>query len=466
MTRLLLVVAIAFAVISKATVDSRQMATDYATDRIENSALPRFFNLHPADLESRVAVLVAQLVRGQSDDAARELRRLGGAAFPLLVPRLRHLPESAARRIAWVILPVAQRMTWRGAKDIHDDAQAYHWLIESWEERDVDFQPSIAARWVERLLARGGPALSSYVLEYDTYALPALMAALPDIKTAQDIERARQLLWVARRVTGLPWQIAGNASTTEARNAIEHWQRWWQLHAAEYVVVRGPSRLAAMLQQTQFGQWSTLVARFGFGTTRDQRSIAQVLLGASPRTLGLLVAGALGAMSSTLIAHFWQVLRFRRQWSWPALLLASLPPIATVALVRCYVPRGSLGIATLAIGLAMSLGRLFSTTAAPTAATAPIRDVPLASERAPVTVLYWRLAGHNWPWLLTLAFATEKAFAIAGIGLACVDAFRQRDLHMLMAITTITAVSLLLIEFAMQTIRIPGHSNPSLGKPG
>jgi hypothetical protein len=455
-------VAVAFVAISKATADTPARTPDYATDRIENCGLPRFFNVHPADLESRVMSLISLLSRGPSDEAATELRRIGGAAFPLVIPRLSQLPEAARDRIAWEMVPVAQRMTWRGARDIRTVAQAYPWFMESWQERAVDFQPTIAARWVERLLARGGTALSSYVVEYDTYALPALIAALPDIHTPHDIEKARQLLWVARRVTNLPWYIAPNTSPNEARRTVEHWQRWWQLHSSEFVVLRGPSRLSAMLQQTQFGQWSTLVIRFAFGTTRDQVSIAQVLTSAGWRTLILLSAGAIGAMGATLLAHWLHQLKVYKRWTWPTLFLASIPPVATVALVRRINGPGSIGVAAVTIGIAMILGRLFSTAALsdpPHAGPAPL------PERAPVTVLYWRLAGHNWPWLLTLAFATEKAFSVSGIGVACVDAFHRRDLHTLMAITTVTAVSLLLIEFAMQTIRLPGHPVVSAGKP-
>ncbi|HEY5960532.1 MAG TPA: hypothetical protein VIV60_28460 [Polyangiaceae bacterium] len=462
MARLLLVVAVAFVAISKATVDAPQRTPDHATDRIENCGLPRFFNLYPADLESRVMALVDQLSRGPSDEGASELQRLGGATLPFVVPRLIHLPEPARLRLAWAILPVAQRMTWRGSKDIRTAEQAYPWLIENWQERAVDFQPTVAARWVERLLARGGPALSSYIIEYDTYALPALMTALPEVHTSRDVEKARQLLWVARRATGLPWHIAPDASPNEARRTVEHWRRWWQLHSSEFVALHGPSRLSAMLEQTQFGQWSALVIRFAFGTTRDQTSIAQVLASAGWRTLILLWAGAIGAMSATLAAHWLRQLKLQERWSWPTLFLASIPSVATVALLRRINGSGSIGVASAAIGIAMVLGRLFTTAAF--SAAAPDRSVPAFVDGAPMTVVYWRLAGHNWPWLLTLAFTTEKAFGVNGIGMACVAAFHGRDLHTLMAITTVTAVSLLLIEFAMQTIHLPGHSATSSDK--
>jgi ABC-type dipeptide/oligopeptide/nickel transport system permease component len=52
-----------------------------------------------------------------------------------------------------------------------------------------------------------------------------------------------------------------------------------------------------------------------------------------------------------------------------------------------------------------------------------------------------------------LVFVTERAFGIGGLSHLSVVAFRQHDLHSLMAITTTTATCLLFVEFAVQSKR-------------
>jgi hypothetical protein len=339
-------------------------------------------------------------------------------------------------------------MTWRGANEMGTGAQAYQYLIEAWGERSADFQPGMVARWVERLAARGGPALTASIIEYDTYALPALMAALPHEATPAATERARHLLNVARHATGLPWAIPQEAAPDVARQVVQHWKRWWNLHAAEYVVARGPSRLSAALQQTRFWQWTTLAVKFQFGTTKNDQSISDHLATTGLPSLLLLLSATAGVAGTTFVRTRWQRRRPPGIRSWGTTILESIPHCTVIAIMG----RASLGHGMVAAcataAMVLSLACLAARNDTPLQRPTPTHPRELA-------IPDWQFIGHGWPVLLTVIFMVEKAFGISGIGQTCVAAFRSRDLHMLMAVTTVTALWLLVVEFVVQSKRRP-----------
>lgn len=412
---------------------------DYASDRIERSGLPLLWNLHPRDLQSRLEDLIVRFSKAPSSEDVNELTRLGGAAFPLLLPELPRLEVTTAKRIAWAVIPVAQRMNWRGAHGIDSDERALAFLIDSWKEHEVDFQPTIAARWVERLAARGSEAMSLAVAEYDTYALPALIAALEGPPSPNEAARTRRLLEALQRLTRLGYQIPDSARPDELQRAVDEWQRWWQLHAPEYTISRGPSRWSAMLTQTQFGQWLNLAVRFRFGTDRDHQPVLDALAARATRSGLLIVAACLGASSAVLA-------RFPWSHSTTRACLAMIPYISLMAAFSLLPLKGSL--------LAGACVAFLVTTW-----TSPIRTTELQTDttnaighRSALGQLsrFWQFAGHSWPFLLTFVFVIEKGFEIRGLGQACVEGFRSRDLHQLMGITALTAACLLLVELMAQ----------------
>lgn len=451
LARLVLVIGLMFFVLARSTQPDQARCDDFTSDRLEESGLPVFVNSAPRDLTARVNAFVKRCAEVPTQRDADELHRLGGATLPLIMRQLARQPEGVRERVAWSLLPVLKRMAWRGAESIRTGAEAYEFLSGSWRERSVDFQPLMVQRWVERLAIRGGSALTASVLEYDTYALPALMSALPEPATAADVERARRLLDVAQRATGIPWGIAPRTEPREARLVVQHWRRWWQLHALEYQVTSGPARWSAMLQQTKFGQWTSLVFRFDFGTDRDQRFISARLLSAVFHSLLLLVAGTLGVIV-VAVSH---VCRRHNLTRWPlaVLVLASVPPIVVVATFsRLGLPHSipsACAVAALSM-LVLELGNSLGASVDGIAPTRPSTEPSAVLQTHQQTAPYWLFAGHTWPWLLTLSFCIERAFSVEGIGAACISAFRHRDLHLLMALTTTTAFSLLLVEFAVQ----------------
>jgi hypothetical protein len=462
LARLLFVLGLCFGVLSVATHSSRG---DWKSDRIENLQLPRFVNPAPVDLTVRVARLLGQQKQGDISTISGELQRLGGATFPIILPRLAELPIDARLRVAWALVPVMQRMGWRGAMELKSPAAAAQFLDRAWQERSADFQHSIVTRWVQRLAQRANPELRASVIEYDSYALPALMAALPTITTAIDVQTAHRLTDVASRVTGLPWTVHGADTIDQAAVIVERWQCWWQLHASEYVVLSGPSRWSAMLSETQFGQWLTVASTFAFGTMRDGTPIHSVLGTAAIRTLTLLFATSLGAWLVTLLPKSLSASRYGSRVS--SLVdsfgqgLFAIPTISVVAILATILPRYwpllSAAIAVAIVATLADLGSHLSTTngQSVTPSTPSNAIVVERRSRSPVLRLLrqWQFAGHSWPFSLLLVFVTERAFGISGLSYLSVVAFRQRDLHCLMAITTTTATCLLFVEFAVQSRR-------------
>jgi len=459
--RLFLILVLSFFVLSSTTHSQSLLGTDFSTDRLEATELPILFNSHPADLASRVNALVMRLSRERAESESQELMRLGAASLPILLPRLDALPIEARARVAWDLLPLAKRMTWRGADDVSSPAHAYAYFVEMWRERAVDYQPTVVGRWVERLAARGGGALTQTVVEFDTYALPALIGALPDVKSQTDVERARSLLNVLRRITGLDWAISAQCGINEARTTIDHWQRWWHLHALEFTTVSGPSRWSAMLTQTQFGQWTALALQHRFGTTKEHRPILEHVASAGLKSLALLLGGAAGAFAVALFKRLRSRYSHRSLTShFSCLVFMSVPQTSIVACLALVGLNHGIAAAVVVACIAIahldleSIHPVDNTSALPASTTG--RDISEPRHRQALP--NWLFAGTSWPFILTLIFVIEQALGLQGLGRCCVDAFRQRDLHLLMALTTVTALWLLLLELVVQSYHPSQHS--------
>src|SRR5579859_3303929 len=82
--------------------------------------LPRFVNPDPQDVRARARAAVARVAAGDDrhDTAARELRRLGGAALPYVLPAFEALPPEERGRLAVTLAPIARRMQLPVAGDL------------------------------------------------------------------------------------------------------------------------------------------------------------------------------------------------------------------------------------------------------------------------------------------------------------------------------------------------------------
>lgn len=457
LARLLVVLGLCFGLLSSVTHSTK---VDFRSDRIEQLGLPVFFNPTPVDLAVRVEQLIDRHARGRDVAVDIELQRLGGAAFPHIVPRLAQYPIAVRLRVAEALIPVMKRMGWRGAAELRSSTDALRFLETAWEERAADFNSSIVTRWVERLAQRPNPELYASVIEFDSFALPALMAALANVNFASDVPSAHRLSVVASRITGNSWVVQNSESTARTRIIVERWQRWWQLHASEYTVLRGPARWAATLSETRFGQWLMLATRFSFGTGRNDSNIDATLWPSSTRTLGLLFTSTLGGWLVSLIPSVISTKRTRSATLTVALGrgLFAIPSLTIVALLARMLPHdwsfSSALITTFVVAAATDFARRISPFHAPVSLPSGPDFIERRSHSPILRLLrQWQFAGHNWPFSLILVFVTERAFGIDGLSRLTVIAFRHRDLNTLMAITTTTATCLLLVEFVVQLRR-------------
>src|SRR5580704_11334910 len=119
--------------------------------------LPRFVNSDPHDVRSRATWATSHVAAGdaEAEVAAGELRRLGGAVLPYVLPQLEALPPDARGRLAVALGPVAERMGLASADDLGDPQAAALFWTRFWDDRALDFTPAAIERTVARLVEHG-----------------------------------------------------------------------------------------------------------------------------------------------------------------------------------------------------------------------------------------------------------------------------------------------------------------------
>src|SRR5258708_35299682 len=126
-----------------ASLQGREAAPGPADDpRVEEARrarfldLPRFVNSEVQDVRSRARDALSHVA---ADDAKRaigerELRRLGGAALPFVLPEFETLAPDARGRVAVALAPLARRMDFERADDLSTpEAAALFWTRLSYD---------------------------------------------------------------------------------------------------------------------------------------------------------------------------------------------------------------------------------------------------------------------------------------------------------------------------------------------
>jgi peptide/nickel transport system permease protein len=256
--------------------------------------LPTFINDAPEDVRSMVTACVGHLAK--SDDeaplAAHKLAKLGGAAFPYLLPTLDRLAPDARKRVALALLPVAARMGQGDDPRAHSPDSAPTFWVQLWEDRSLEFTEPAVRRAVQRLLRGATAGRERDIIEVDTFALPELIAAMND--TTVDDEGISRLSQVATHVSGhevvVPLAMT-SAATTRIRR---EWTAWWGTHRDDYVALGAGERIFATLSETRYGRWLLGAATGELGTTmHDGESASRKLLECAPITLSLTLAAML-----------------------------------------------------------------------------------------------------------------------------------------------------------------------------
>ncbi len=426
----------------------RDVARDGSVDR----SLPLFYNPRPTDLTRRLAQLLARSSRPLSDDDQRWLVRLGAASLPVLAPSFTTLPHDTQLRLAEALEPVLSRM---GQRDIGggrgDDPRTR--LLSVMRELGGDFRPTIARRRVERLRDHGQPSHAAQVAELDTYALPALLAALPSPQRAAELPGVRRLTLLLGHITGRPGSLPEQATLEQGKAVVDSWRRWWMLHHHDFMSLDGPERISARLTQTQFAEWVGLMVLHGFGTDPAGRRVSETIRDPALMTLMLVGLGWLGhaqvAILSRLAARRSQV----RAGFYTVLVALGAVPL--LMLLPWFVPVGSTEPRLLvAVSFAVLTGILQSAFAQ--SRLARMEQLSFGDPRELTSILpkgvpeqssWFFLTSSDWPWLLLSTFVIERFTGQAGLGSLLLSAVDNGDLNTLLAVTTLTAVCLLLIEF-------------------
>jgi len=303
--------------------------------------LPVFVNLAPRDVRDLSLEAMRAVARGEGDDANRgraELLRLGGAALPILLPKLDTLEPSARGKVAMALGPLALRMRVAGADDVATPERALLFWSRFWQDRSIDFRPTTVRRAVERLAERGLTLRRDDVIHADTYAFEALVGALGRVQSAADVGRVARLHSVLVHITGRGEPLPREPSVEEARRAVQRWQALWLEEGAELSVLEGPRRVAALVTETQFGKWLAQAVLWKMGSAQDGSPVTPRVLRAMPESglhVLLLLLAAIGtAAGSALVDRSgdWGLRLRIRVAATSASLVASYPVVLTLAL--------------------------------------------------------------------------------------------------------------------------------------
>lgn len=272
----------------------------------EHSPLPLLVNTRPHDARDRSLAALRE-AEGTGAPAAHgrvELARLGGAAFPHVLPLLESLEPAARGRVALALGPVARRMGVASDEDLATPERAVVFFTRFWQDRSADFRNASVRRKVERLAERALPLRVKEVIELDTFALPELFDALGRVHGAEDVKRVERLAPVLSHITGVEFPLPPNPTVAEAARAATEWRDWAFDHGADFTTLDGPGRLAATVLETRYFRFLASVPRTLRGDDPSGGArLADVLAAARTSLPLVLVALVLAVAASTFIAR-------------------------------------------------------------------------------------------------------------------------------------------------------------------
>jgi ABC-type dipeptide/oligopeptide/nickel transport system permease component len=427
--------------------------------------LPRFVNTRPQDVASRASAAVKGVAAGAADEekGARELRRLGGAALPYVLPLLEALPPEGRGRVAVALAPVASRMGIGGSTALRQPQSAALFWSRFWDDRALDFTRTAVDRAVSRLVEHGTDLRETDMVSLDTYALPEVIRAMTATSDHVALER---LTRIARHATERGTVVAEDSDATQVRRAVADWQEWWFVHATDYVELDGADRAIAVVTETRYGKWLRRAASGELGVSAiDSEPIADKLRERAPVTL--LVCGLAMLLSWSLavplgaLGAWWH----GRAFDWVSsgvLFLLYATPTFTVAEILRRVAAGHavgegrvwLAVAALAVGSMATLSRwqraaMLDVVRQDFVRTARAKGLPawrvavvhaLRNALMPTVTL----AGLHLPVLLGGAFVVEEVFGLPGLGFETLRAIEAHDAAWLMAVILASAVAVTL----------------------
>jgi ABC-type dipeptide/oligopeptide/nickel transport system permease component len=427
--------------------------------------LPRFVNSDPQDVRTRAAWAMSHVGAGdaEADVAATELRRLGGACLPFALPQLEALAPESRGRLAVALGPIAERMGLASADDLANPEAAALFWTRFWDDRALDFTRAATQRNVVRLVEHGSELREGDLIRLDTFALPAVIAAMD---TGVDRVALARLTHIARHAAERGPALRVDATAGEVRRAVADWREWWFVHATDFVVIEGADRAAAVVTETRYGKWLRRATAGELGVSAiDGEPIARKLRMRSPVTaLICLVALALSWALAVPIGAFgaWRQRRaFDVTSSVAMFILYAMPTFVLAELLRRAAATLGLGGAKVALAVvALTAATLATSSRWQRTAMLQVMRQDFVRTAVAKGVPAWRvavhhalrnalaptvtLAGLHLPALVGGAFVVEEVFGLPGVGFETLRAIDAHDSAWLMAVVLATAVAVTL----------------------
>ncbi len=428
--------------------------------RARSADLPRFFDVTPDDVRSRADAAVKHVIAKDAEAplAAYELGKLGGAAFPYILPKLDNLRPDERGLVAVALAPAAERMGLGEAEVLRDPARAATFWTRFWEERSLDFREPAARRVVDRYLREPTPAREHDLVELDTFVVPLLVAAL---RTATTTAEQRLVVNQLARAAGRPKARFPDEETarTTARDIANEWESFWFESHTYFEPLEGASRVAATITETRYGRWlgKTLTGRLGF-SVRDGKPILEKLITRSPITVGLAaMALALALALAVPVALVSATQRGRAIDHGLAIglfVLYSAPTFWLAQLLSNFAPKtsGELVLPVLALAAPVTaLTARYQRAALLEVLSLEYVRAARARGAGGLRLLFLHvlpnaiaptlsLAGVLLPQLFGAAFVVEEVFGLEGLGFESVRAVEASDHAWLVAVTMLSAV--------------------------
>lgn len=448
--------------------------------RREFDDLPLFVNTDPEDVRDRTNRAKAAMVGDDSalgmtrEQGAEEIVRLGGAALPVLLPELDELGPQDRVRVALALAPLADRMHLETEGATRDPERVVVFWNRFWAARGVEFREGTAGSAVRRFARYGTEARAEQLMVLDTFALPALFAALEEPDGILEVESARRIVTMIVHMTAIDDPIAEDASSAEAVAAVRRWKRWWMVYQSDFVRLAGADRVAAFAVQTRYGKWAYEAVAMQLGLDRRGRPLFTELIRRTQVTFTIL---ALGVALAYLLAIPLGSLAawFRGTAVDHAIAAAVLVPYAASPALLATAAVGfgaeieadtTLAAILLAVALLADPTRQQRSALLPALAADHVRAA-LARGAGRARVLFVHglrnamlplvtRAAVELPVAITGCFVLEAALGLDGLGDATITAVSDHDHRWLMALSIAGAVwsvlALVLTDIAQATL--------------
>jgi peptide/nickel transport system permease protein len=427
--------------------------------------LPRFLNLDPLDVRALAKRALSHVAAADESQEVgkRELRRLGGAALPYVLPQLEALAPDARRRVALALSPLAERMQLSVGVDLTRPEAAVLFWTRFWDDRALDFSTVAVNRAVTRLVEHGTDLRESDLVVLDTLALPVVIRAMANTTDPLTLARLTQIASHASE-RGAP--LGTEASAEEVRRAVGDWREWWFVNSTDFMSLDGASRAIAVITDTRYGRWLKRIASGQLGVSAiDGEPIIEKLRARAPITLllcamAMLVSFAL-AVPIGVAGAWWRGRAFDVVSSALMFILYATPTFAIAEVLRRLSTIGPFGearialaVSSLAAGSLAMLSRwqriaMLDTARQEFVRTARAKGMPnwrvlvvhaLRNALMPMVTV----AGLHLPALLGGAIVVEEVFGLHGAGFETMRAIESHDGAWLTAVLVAAAIAVTL----------------------